>query len=731
MKTLVLFICVFLIYGSAKSQGLYDITSGDASMVIACGKNGIILRSTNSGNNWTSTINGSVDLFSVCSISSTYWITGAGGVCLKSTDSGLSWSQQQTNTTSSLKSIYFLDNLTGWAAGSAGVILRSTNGGVNWSQQSSGTSSDLNSIKFSSSSTGFVCGKSGILLRSTNGGSNWSPLNTGTARELFSVDIKNNVVMVSGEYSTALRSTNSGASWSAIDYKQITLSDINSVFMQDENTYFSCGGGGFIRRSTDGGLTFTFCKNPMFGDLYSIHFYNQNTGWAVSRKTYAVIHTTDGGNTWQLPAGTTVDYTWRRTLLYGYNQTFGDAITAFNPFNKNVMYVLVASRLYRSSNLGENWVQISTLPYAAGFSQFLAVSPYDTSKFVAVLQQPGRVYYTSNYGTNWLMTHASNINGVGIPVEVSPQNPDTLYMGNTTTLYRSTNFGLNWNTVSTLPSTYGTCDIEISYNDPSLMNYATGQPARIFRSTNAGLNFTLVNSDSAIFGEVPAMSTNPYDVNLIYHLFFGSNGKDGVWKSTNFGSNWTRIAAIPYTWGIATASDDPNVIIAGVWDNVQRPAHISTDGGVSFFQTNPIDNAYSGNEVMYAYDRGNIIAQQTNGLFKLSVTYNVPAIGIQPISSEIPQSYELLQNYPNPFNPATKIKFSIPLSRGVDGVAGRGVLLEVYDVLGKEIAVLVNQNLKPGIYEIEWDATNIPSGVYFYSLITNDFTQTKKMVVLK
>ena len=106
-------------------------------------------------------------------------------------------------------------------------------------------------------------------------------------------------------------------------------------------------------------------------------------------------------------------------------------------------------------------------------------------------------------------------------------------------------------------------------------------------------------------------------------------------------------------------------------------------------------------------------------------------IGIEPISSEIPQRFELLQNYPNPFNPATKIKFSIPLSRGVDGVAGRGVLLKMYDALGREISTLVNQELKPGIYEIEWDASNIPSGVYFYSLITSEFTQTKKMVVLK
>ncbi len=104
-------------------------------------------------------------------------------------------------------------------------------------------------------------------------------------------------------------------------------------------------------------------------------------------------------------------------------------------------------------------------------------------------------------------------------------------------------------------------------------------------------------------------------------------------------------------------------------------------------------------------------------------------IGIQPISTEIPTKFELLQNYPNPFNPTTKIRFSIPLSRGVS--EGRGVLLKIYDVLGKEISVLVNQNLKPGIYEINWNSENIPSGVYFYSLITNEFTQTKKMVVLK
>ncbi len=123
----------------------------------------------------------------------------------------------------------------------------------------------------------------------------------------------------------------------------------------------------------------------------------------------------------------------------------------------------------------------------------------------------------------------------------------------------------------------------------------------------------------------------------------------------------------------------------------------------------------------------NVCALQSLSDSALKYYYNdfrtcIP-IGIEPISTEIPQKYELLQNYPNPFNPMTKLKFQMPKSGFTK--------LAIYDVTGKEISILVNKNLKPGIYEIDWNAENIPSGVYFYSLISNEFTQTKKMVVLK
>jgi len=103
-------------------------------------------------------------------------------------------------------------------------------------------------------------------------------------------------------------------------------------------------------------------------------------------------------------------------------------------------------------------------------------------------------------------------------------------------------------------------------------------------------------------------------------------------------------------------------------------------------------------------------------------------IGIQPISNEVPDRFALYQNYPNPFNPVTSIKFSIPslLWRGA-GV----VLLKVYDILGREITTLVNEELKPGIYEVEFNGADLSSGIYFYTITSNNFFSSRRMVLLK
>jgi hypothetical protein len=93
-----------------------------------------------------------------------------------------------------------------------------------------------------------------------------------------------------------------------------------------------------------------------------------------------------------------------------------------------------------------------------------------------------------------------------------------------------------------------------------------------------------------------------------------------------------------------------------------------------------------------------------------------------------PKDFLLSQNFPNPYNPSTKIKFEIPLNAEM---TSRVVFLKVFDVLGSEVRTLVNENLKPGVYEVEFNAADLPSGVYFYKLSSGQFVDTKKMILVK
>jgi enediyne biosynthesis protein E4 len=103
-------------------------------------------------------------------------------------------------------------------------------------------------------------------------------------------------------------------------------------------------------------------------------------------------------------------------------------------------------------------------------------------------------------------------------------------------------------------------------------------------------------------------------------------------------------------------------------------------------------------------------------------------IGIQQNGTEIPKGFNLYQNYPNPFNPSTKIKFDIPVN---DNQPKTEVVLAVYDILGKQLGVLVNQQVSPGKYELDWNASVFPSGIYFYTLSSGNLKASKKMVLIK
>lgn len=105
----------------------------------------------------------------------------------------------------------------------------------------------------------------------------------------------------------------------------------------------------------------------------------------------------------------------------------------------------------------------------------------------------------------------------------------------------------------------------------------------------------------------------------------------------------------------------------------------------------------------------------------LQLVYQTIVGGIQTI--EIPNYFSLAQNYPNPFNPSTSIKYSVP--------SAEMVTLKVYDVLGKEIAVLVNELKQPGFHSVDFNASSLASGIYFYRIDAGEFSSVKRMVLIK
>jgi len=98
-------------------------------------------------------------------------------------------------------------------------------------------------------------------------------------------------------------------------------------------------------------------------------------------------------------------------------------------------------------------------------------------------------------------------------------------------------------------------------------------------------------------------------------------------------------------------------------------------------------------------------------------------VGVEPISKNVPDEYKLYQNYPNPFNPSTNIKYQIPNNGFVS--------IKVFDILGKEITTLVNEKQSSGTYEVTFDGGDLSSGIYFYKLETDGFSEVKKLILLK
>ncbi len=230
---------------------------------------------------------------------------------------------------------------------------------------------------------------------------------------------------------------------------------------------------------------------------------------------------------------------------------------------------------------------------------------------------------------------------------------------------------------------------------------------------------------------------------FIEGAYLDNNFIGASWVFTRTGGVWTQQgtklvgtggSGIGYQ-GISTAiSSDGNIsIIGGNFDNsltgalwvFTRSGGVWTQQGTKLVGTGAVGGAAQGISVAISSDGKTFIEGGTSDNIHIGAiwVFVSPGIGITPISSEIPKDYSLSQNYPNPFNPNSKIKFQITKLNNAK--------LVVLDILGREVSTLVNEQLKPGTYEVDFDGSKFSSGVYFYKLVAGDFVETKKMILVK
>src|SRR5690606_39026257 len=332
-----------------------------------------------------------------------------------------------------------------------------------WTLSNSGVSSvTLNSISFLNSIAGIAVGDNGSIFLTSDGGSSWTSEASGTSYDLLETKYFSTGIIVVGEFGTLLQRIGSDA-FTSIDSR--VISDIHSVTGTDITSAKIAGGGGFIRNNNGGNSLFlNFEQNPMAANLVDIYFSDANTGYAVSSKNKAIIKTNNGGTSWSLTGGATVSYQWQTKLSSGSG--IGNGFFYFpqkyqSPYRRDIVYIAQGNKIFRSYNGGDNWTQIATIAIGSRAHSFY-ISPLDTNLMVASMDSfNGNVVRSTDHGLTWVSTWNGNLTSYGMPLEMDPSSPNNMILApDNSAPLKSTNFGLNWTTLSS-QSFSSPCDIII------------------------------------------------------------------------------------------------------------------------------------------------------------------------------------------------------------------------------------------------------------------------------
>jgi hypothetical protein len=411
----------------------------------------------------------------------------------------------------------------------------------------------------------------------------------------------------------------------------------------------------------------------------------------------------------------------------------GDILATVGSFN----WPNVAGGVRKSTDGGQTWQNV-----ASAFNGRTIEEAFDGNLYASIWFYPQNegLYRSTNGGDTWsgpVYSVSSGNNIFSIAVKLGSPNY-TIFAGTRIGVMRSTDSGGSFQSVNNgIPANSWVRDLEIdssgtiaaattnglfiSTNNGDLWEQATGIPASDTTVTLL-FDYPLSNQDGNN-SRLYTGSENGY----IYQSFFESRYLFAV-ILTVFGDG--EVASIFGTY-LLTESKKINALavyptvgdVGGVYvTNDTRAGFVKENDGLP---ANPKVSALSGRVVQ---TRVSEEVEMFAGLYENTSTgakiyKRTFVVGVEDISSEIPDEYNLEQNYSNPFNPSTTIEFSLPEQTFVK--------LEIFNSLGEKVSTLVSEELNVGNYKYEWNAENQSSGIYYYSLTTNNFSITKKLVLLK
>ena len=475
-----------------------------------------------------------------------------------------------------------------------------------------------------------------------------------------------------------------------------TTNSLNTISAVDNNVCWIGANAGVVLRTTNGGTNWTNVGGGAIGsaDIYNIFAWDANLALCTTSPTATFVYrTTDGGTTWaQVFTQTSgfIDAIWMTSATNGF--MYGDP---------------VGSRwsLWSTTNGGATWDSTGLfLPQVgaeAGWNNALYV---DGSK-IYFGTNSSKVYYSSNNGTNWAAQTMPLPNSFGIWFN----SPSVGLVSGSAGIVVTTDGGTTWAPM-TIPTGSGTI-----YSVTGFQNqwYYSRGTTIIGSTNNGGVWTTAYTAPAGTFLCLVKARTGD--------VAWACRNNGGITKGTNVGLPVELISftasssnsSVTLQWRTATEtnnrifeierkSGESDYTIIGF---VNGKGTTTQEHDYSFVDNNVNSGNYSYRLKQIDYD----------GRFSYSKVVDVEIV--------TPAVFELAQNYPNPFNPSSTINFSIP-SSGL-------VTLKVYDALGKEVALLLNEVKESGSYNVSFNAESLSSGIYLYKIQSGIYTATRKMILLK